>query len=166
MSIVEKNITVELTSAEDTKSLGWILCGLLEPGTVISLSGDLGSGKSTFVSGITKRLNSPSYAASPTYNILHIHDTTPPLYHFDVYRLKDSLEFEEIGGEEYFYGDGIAVVEWAEKIERFLPLERIHITMEHCELGRQANIVFPPCFSEKLQTFFSQLEKLAISCRM
>ncbi|MDD4202924.1 MAG: tRNA (adenosine(37)-N6)-threonylcarbamoyltransferase complex ATPase subunit type 1 TsaE [Candidatus Omnitrophica bacterium] len=124
------------SSLEQTLSIGEKLVKTLLPGTVIALKGDLGAGKTVFTKGIAKGLGIKDYrhVNSPTFVIIKEYQKgIMPLYHFDVYRLNDIEELETIGYKEYFYGDGISVVEWANKIEEALPDKRVDVYLEHVD---------------------------------
>ena len=98
---------------------------------IIVLSGDLGSGKTKFVQGILKHFGLENEISSPTFTIVNEYNTsTCPIYHFDVYRIGDLEEMEEIGYDDYFFGQGICLIEWAELIEEILPEKRIEVTIE------------------------------------
>lgn len=115
-------------SAEETFLLGKSLGEEIEPGTVITLNGDLGTGKTVFSQGFAKGLGVSENVNSPTFTILQIYeDGRIPLYHFDVYRIGDVEEMDEIGYEDYFYGNGVCLIEWAELIEEILPENRIDV---------------------------------------
>ena len=99
--------------------------------TVIALIGDLGTGKTTFSQHFAKRLGVDENIKSPTFNyVLEYLSGRLPLYHFDVYRLGDVDEMDEIGYEDYFYGEGICLIEWSERIREILPEHPIQITIE------------------------------------
>ncbi len=109
-------------SAAETRSLGEALSISLRPGDVLVLQGDMGAGKSEFTRGIARGLGILGSIASPTFTILQAYDSGRlPLYHFDWYRINDPEELFEIGVEEYLQGDGVAVVEWAERAPELLP---------------------------------------------
>ncbi|PKM82821.1 MAG: tRNA (adenosine(37)-N6)-threonylcarbamoyltransferase complex ATPase subunit type 1 TsaE, partial [Firmicutes bacterium HGW-Firmicutes-13] len=108
-------------SPEETLKLGTILGTLLQKGDVIGLFGELGTGKTVFTRGIARGLKVEDYVTSPTFTLINEYSGSLPLFHFDVYRLDDPEELLELGYEEYFYGEGITVIEWAEKIEDYLP---------------------------------------------
>lgn len=109
-------------SAAETRSLGEALSISLRPGDVLVLQGDMGAGKSEFTRGIARGLGILGPIASPTFTILQAYDSGRlPLYHFDWYRINDPEELFEIGAEEYLQGDGVAVVEWAERAPELLP---------------------------------------------
>lgn len=102
---------------------------LVQAGDVITLEGDLGAGKTTFTKGLAKGLGVTRVVNSPTFTIIKEYKGRIPLYHMDVYRLDD--EMEELGLEEYFYGDGVSVIEWAHIIEAQLPEDRLNISIFH-----------------------------------
>ncbi|MEX0844250.1 MAG: tRNA (adenosine(37)-N6)-threonylcarbamoyltransferase complex ATPase subunit type 1 TsaE, partial [Balneolaceae bacterium] len=104
----------------------------LKPGDVVCLDGDLGAGKTHFVKGVASFFGvEPEDVSSPTYTLIHEHSGTIPVYHFDCYRLKNEEEALEIGAEEYFYGDGVCLIEWPEKINSLIPDEAIWIKISH-----------------------------------
>lgn len=116
-------------SAEETKLIGERLASLLEAGDVLTLEGDLGAGKTTFTKGIAKGLGVKRTVNSPTFTIVKEYEGRLPLYHMDVYRLEDSDE--DIGFDEYFNGNGVSVVEWAQFIEEYLPTNRFDIRIKY-----------------------------------
>ena len=109
---------VQTMSAEETYGLGFDMGRTAEPGGIYALNGDLGTGKTVFTKGFAAGLGVREYITSPTFNIIkEYHSGRLPLYHFDVYRIGDPEEMLEIGWEEYVYGEGVCLVEWAEMIE-------------------------------------------------
>jgi len=114
---------------DETIKLGENLAKKLSKGDVVALCGDLGSGKTTFTKGIGKGLGikDPSHINSPTYVLIKEYKGKIPLYHIDLYRLDNLKDIEDISIEEYIYGDGITVIEWAEKIQSLLPKEHISV---------------------------------------
>ena len=113
---------IRLDGEAATKEYGYRLAEEAVPGQVIALIGDLGAGKTTLTKYIAEGLGVTEHVQSPTFTIVReYHSGRMPLYHFDVYRIDDPDEMFEIGYEEYFYGDGLCVVEWADKIEELLP---------------------------------------------
>lgn len=129
-------------SEQETKNVASTLASLMNPSNVISLEGDLGSGKTTFTKGIAKGLGIKRNVTSPTFTIIKEYSGRLPLYHMDVYRLEYSEE--DIGFDEYLYGEGITVVEWAAFIEEYMPDERLDITIsviddEHRKIAFQSN---------------------------
>lgn len=114
----------ESNSAEDTFAFGQKLGREAVPGEIICLDGDLGVGKTVFTQGFAAGLGIDDYVNSPTFNIVKEYEGGRlPLYHFDVYRIGDPSEMEEIGYEDYFYGQGVSIIEWPGQIEELLPKE-------------------------------------------
>lgn len=111
-------------SAEDTFAFGQKLGREAVPGEIICLDGDLGVGKTVFTQGFAAGLGIDDYVNSPTFNIVKEYEGGRlPLYHFDVYRIGDPSEMEEVGYEDYFYGQGVSIIEWPGQIEELLPKE-------------------------------------------
>nr|WP_320415660.1 tRNA (adenosine(37)-N6)-threonylcarbamoyltransferase complex ATPase subunit type 1 TsaE [Candidatus Contubernalis alkalaceticus] len=125
----------ELTAAstQETREVGKKLGMLLATGDIVALFGDLGTGKTVFTQGLAQGLGVHNYVTSPTFVLINEYPGRLPLYHFDVYRLEDPEEILELGYEEYFYGEGVSVIEWAEKIVDYLPHEYLGITLEKTE---------------------------------
>ncbi len=121
----------ETNSAEETFALGEKLGKEAIAGQVFTLIGDLGVGKTVFTQGVAKGLDITEPISSPTFTIVQEYDEGRlPFYHFDVYRIGDVEEMEEIGYEDYFYGNGICFIEWANLIEEILPEQYTQITIE------------------------------------
>lgn len=109
-------------SEQETLSLASRFAGELKAGDVVALWGDLGAGKTQFVKGIARQLGIPAESVtSPTFTLIHEYEGRLPLYHFDFYRLQQIEEALEIGVEEYFWGEGVCVVEWPDIITPLLP---------------------------------------------
>ncbi|WP_036607303.1 tRNA (adenosine(37)-N6)-threonylcarbamoyltransferase complex ATPase subunit type 1 TsaE [Oribacterium sp. P6A1] len=113
----------ESNSADETFAFGKKLGEAAKPGDIICLDGDLGVGKTVFTQGFAAGLNIDDYVNSPTFTIVKEYEGRLPLYHFDVYRIGDSSEMEEIGYEDYFYGKGVTIIEWPELIPDIIPEE-------------------------------------------
>ncbi len=123
--------TIETFSAEETFELGRRLGEQAQPGEVYTLIGDLGVGKTVLTQGIARGLSIEEAISSPTFTILQIYEEgRMPFYHFDVYRIGDMEEMEEIGYEDYFYGQGLTMIEWANLIEEILPEHYRQICLE------------------------------------
>lgn len=121
----------ETFSPEETFSFGKWIGGNALPGQVYTLVGDLGVGKTVFTQGVAAGLGITEPVNSPTFTIIQEYETgRMPFYHFDVYRIGDIEEMEEIGYDDYFYGHGICLIEWANLIEEILPEHIIEITIE------------------------------------
>ena len=131
-------------SAEETSIIGEQLGRLLSKGNIICLSGDLGAGKTAFTKGIAKGLGVEDYVTSPTYTIINEYQGRLPLYHFDVYRLNDVEEMYELGYEEYFFGDGIVVLEWADIVRDIIPGDRLWITILNTKGDDSREIIMEP----------------------
>ena len=122
---------IESYSPEETSALGRELGANAKPGEVYTLIGDLGVGKTVLTQGIADGLGITEPICSPTFTIVQVYEEGRlPFYHFDVYRIGDIEEMDEIGYEDYFYGDGLCMIEWANLIEEILPDNYKEITIE------------------------------------
>ena len=122
---------IETRSPEETFELGKKIGEAAKPGQVYTLNGDLGVGKTVFTQGVAAGLGITEPVSSPTFTIVQVYeDGRLPFYHFDVYRIGDIEEMEEIGYDDYFFGEGICLIEWADLIRDILPEKRIEITIE------------------------------------
>ena len=122
---------IDSFNTQDTYQLGYKMGAKAGKGDVYCLSGDLGVGKTVFTQGFAKGLGIDEAVNSPTFTIIQEYESGRlPLYHFDVYRISDIDEMEEIGYEDYFFGNGVCLIEWAELIEELLPKERTTITIK------------------------------------
>ncbi|MCR5430911.1 MAG: tRNA (adenosine(37)-N6)-threonylcarbamoyltransferase complex ATPase subunit type 1 TsaE [Eubacterium sp.] len=121
----------ESLSEKDTFDLGKKLGENAKPGQIVCIDGDLGVGKTVFTKGFAEGLGVKDDVVSPTFTIIQEYtDGRLPMYHFDVYRIGHPDEMYDIGYEEYFYGDGVCLIEWSSRIEELLPEESIHINIE------------------------------------
>ncbi len=121
----------ETFSPEETFHLAEKLVEKSHPGQIYTLNGDLGVGKTVFTQGMAAGLGIDEPVNSPTFTIVQEYRSGRlPLYHFDVYRIGDPEEMEEIGYDDYFFGEGITLIEWAELIEELIPENRISVTIE------------------------------------
>ena len=124
-------MVVETFGAEETFALGRKIGEAAVPGQVYALNGDLGVGKTVFTQGVAKGLGIEGAVSSPTFTIVQIYEGGRlPFYHFDVYRIGDVEEMEEIGYEDYVYGNGVSLIEWADLIADILPEHYTKITIE------------------------------------
>lgn len=121
----------ETMSPEETFELGKELGQRAEQGQIICINGDLGVGKTVFTQGFARGLGIEESVNSPTFTIIQVYDEGRlPLYHFDVYRIGDPEEMYEIGYEEYFFGEGVCLIEWSELIEELIPEEAASVLIE------------------------------------
>ena len=124
-------MVIETGSPEETFELGKKIGSRAKAGQVYTLTGDLGTGKTVFTQGVAAGLGLTEPVNSPTFTIVQVYEEGRlPFYHFDVYRIGDIEEMEEIGYDDYFFGSGICLIEWAELIEEILPEDRISITIQ------------------------------------
>ena len=116
---------IKTTSVDETQKIAYIIGQNIKKGMVLTLEGDLGAGKTTFTKGLAKGLEIKRNVNSPTFTIIKEYQGRLPLYHMDVYRLESGAD--EIGLDDYLFGEGVCVVEWASMIEDLLPNERLDI---------------------------------------
>ncbi len=122
---------IETRSPQETYALGTALGKQAKQGQVFTLVGDLGVGKTVFTQGMAEGLEITEPISSPTFTIVQVYEEGRlPFYHFDVYRIGDISEMDEIGFEDYVYGEGVSLIEWANLIEEILPEDRIEVTIE------------------------------------
>lgn len=122
---------IETRSPEETYQLGIEIGEKAQEGQVYTLVGDLGVGKTVFTQGMAKGLGIQEPVSSPTFTIVQVYEEGRlPFYHFDVYRIGDVSEMDEIGYEDYVYSEGVSLIEWANLIEEILPEKRIAIMIE------------------------------------
>lgn len=125
------NKVITTNSEAETREIGREIGAACKGGTVVLLHGELGVGKTAFTKGFAVGMGITEPVNSPTFTIIQVYESGRlPLYHFDVYRIGDVEEMDEIGYEEYFYGDGVCLIEWAELIQEILPDNGIDILIE------------------------------------
>lgn len=133
---------IKLIALEDTQQIAVKIAKVLQPGTVICLVGDLGAGKTTFTQYLCEALGVTEYVTSPTFNLMNtytgqLNNAPVEIYHFDVYRIFDEDELIEIGFDEFLFGKGISIVEWANQVPSLLPDQRIWIDLHFNEKGER-----------------------------
>lgn len=143
---------------EDTLQIAKTLATFVSAGDVISLSGNLGVGKTAFSRGFAKGLDIDERITSPTFTIVKEYEGRLPLYHMDVYRLEYSEE--DLGFDEYFYGDGVAIVEWAEFIEDFLPDE--YLAIKILRTGETSREITIEAIGKKHEPLLEQLRNSSL----
>ncbi len=128
-------ICINIKTQQETEALANKLSQKVNRGDIICLTGDLGAGKTTFTQAFARGFGVEDYVSSPTFTIINEYQGRLPLYHFDVYRLENSKAMEDIGYEEYFYGDGVCIIEWASLIQDILPMS--HLWVDIKVIGQQ-----------------------------
>jgi tRNA threonylcarbamoyladenosine biosynthesis protein TsaE len=124
-------ITIETNSPQETFEVGRKIGESAKSGDILTLNGDLGVGKTVFTQGVAAGLGIDEHVNSPTFTIVQVYETGRlPFYHFDVYRIGDIEEMDEIGYEDYFYGQGLCIIEWAKLIEELIPPNARQVTIE------------------------------------
>jgi tRNA threonylcarbamoyladenosine biosynthesis protein TsaE len=124
-------LAIELASEDETERLGRAIAQVVEPGTVIGLSGPLGAGKTRLVRAIAEGLGvDPAAIASPTFVLIHEYEGRFPIYHFDAYRLENPQAFEDLGVADYWRKGGVCLVEWADRVRGLLPPDCWMIALE------------------------------------
>ena len=131
---------ISLNNLEETEKFGIFLGENLKAGDVVCLNGDLGAGKTTLTKSIAKGLGIHDYVTSPTFTIVNEYYGKIDLYHIDTYRLDDMVDVDYLGFDEYFYSDGVTIVEWAEKIRDSLPEEYMEINIKSHDDKRDLDI--------------------------
>jgi tRNA threonylcarbamoyladenosine biosynthesis protein TsaE len=123
--------SLKLSSLERTEMFGSVLGAIVDSGDIITLAGSLGAGKTALTQAIARGLGvDPGiYVTSPTFSLLHEYQGRIPLYHIDLYRLAGEDEIESLGFTEYFYGNGLTVIEWPERLGSLMPPERLHVEL-------------------------------------
>jgi tRNA threonylcarbamoyladenosine biosynthesis protein TsaE len=124
-------VTIDLPSLAATEQFGRRLAGQLFPGAVVALIGPLGAGKTQLVRAIAEGLGTADarVVSSPTFVLIQEYDARIPIYHFDAYRLRGEADFDELGAHEYFRGEGVCLVEWADRVSGSMPTDRLDIRL-------------------------------------
>ena len=140
-----KTVKIELisNSAAQTIEIARLIGEKLKDGDLLALSGELGSGKTCFTKGLAQGLGvgAEYQITSPTFTLINEYPARCKLYHFDVYRLNSYSELEDLGYEEYLSGDGVVVIEWAEKIDKLIPRDSIFINFEYVDENSRKMII-------------------------
>src|SRR5450432_1299935 len=132
--MIQTHFTFNARDEADTGRLGQALARLLPPGSVVALHGTLGAGKTRLVQALATACGvERREIVSPTFVLIHEYHGDRPIYHIDAYRLRDEDEFLALGADEYFVPPNLVLIEWAERVARCLPAERLEITIEVCE---------------------------------
>lgn len=134
-------IKLNIDSIDATQSLAAAFAKTMKSGDVLCLQGDLGAGKTTFTQFLCNALKVEDYVTSPTFNIMNAYEGTLPIYHFDVYRISEPDEMYEIGFEEYLYGKGVCIVEWANLVEDLIPTSAVWMTISLAVTGERTVVI-------------------------
>jgi tRNA threonylcarbamoyladenosine biosynthesis protein TsaE len=150
-------VTIDVQRLVDTEALGRCLAAHLFPGAVVALVGALGAGKTHLVRAIAEGLDIPNPAVvnSPTFVLIQEYEARLPIYHFDAYRLASEAEFADLGVHEYFQGNGVCLVEWADKVPTYLPTERLEIRITIT--GEKSRLFEIAGFGEPYETIAGKL---------
>lgn len=148
-------MTWKTSGAEETQKVGMELGAHLLPGTVVGLIGALGSGKTCLAQGICRGLGVEEYVTSPSFVLIHEYEGRLPVYHFDLYRLREAEELFDLGYEEYFYGDGVCLVEWAERAASLWPEDAVEVHLN--DLGAEMREIVLSDRTGKLNKAFQKL---------
>lgn len=139
---MKKTVTLILKSLQETVELGIGIGKIAEPGDVITMEGNLGGGKTTLTQAIGKGIEVPPsyYITSPTFSLLHEYPGRIPLYHMDLYRLGNKEEIEDLGFDEFLYGNsnGLTVIEWPDRLGDLMPENRLHIDLAFSDQNENA----------------------------
>lgn len=131
--------TCNTQSPEETIAIAKTIAGYVRPGDIFCLYGDLGAGKTTWVRGFVSAIQQRAKVSSPTFVLMNIYDGKVPIYHFDLYRI-DADELWNMGYEEFFYGKGITLIEWSERLGDLLPKE--HFVIDICHVAEHKRRIF------------------------
>jgi len=145
-------IKLNIDSIDATQGLAAAFAKTIQSGDVLCLQGDLGAGKTTFTQFLCSALKVEDYVTSPTFNIMNTYEGTLPIYHFDVYRISEPDEMYEIGFEEYLYGKGVCIVEWANLVEELIPTSAVWMTISLAVTGERTLVI------EGSELFLTRLE--------
>lgn len=135
---------IETGSPLETQNLAKDLASLLSAGDIISLTGDLGAGKTCFTQGLAKGLGIKEHITSPTFNLIKEYQGRLPLYHFDIFRLERLEDMFDLGYEDYFYGCGVTVIEWGMRISSLLPDGYVEIELRRLEEENRRRLIVRP----------------------
>ncbi len=142
-------------SEVQTRRLGVRLAGLLQPGDVLALVGELGTGKTRWIQGICRGLEVTEQVVSPSFTLVNEYQGRWPVYHIDLYRLHDSAEMLTFGLEEYLYGSGISLIEWGDRARNLLPRDHLLVELYYLEETKRRVVLRPhgKRFVKLLETF-------------
>jgi len=153
-------LQITTVSSCETEALGASIGTLLQPGSFLALQGTLGGGKTCLTRGVVASLapQSAHLVASPTYAIMNCYPGNTPVYHFDFYRLTGDDDIAELGFEEFFYGDGVCVVEWSERLVELMPDDVLTLQFEYA--GDNRRLITITSSGEKTDNVLKQLVEM------
>jgi len=156
-------LEISTSRFEDTFKVGQIIGTALGRGNVVCLYGDLGVGKTVLAQGIGCGMGVKQLINSPTFNLINLYENRIPLYHLDLYRLEGPEQLEQLGWEEYIFGDGVAVIEWPEVLQGLLPANYLKITLEkEMKCSEEFRLLTIEGIGKDGQTFLELLRPLLI----
>jgi tRNA threonylcarbamoyladenosine biosynthesis protein TsaE len=145
-------------SPDETRRLGRALGESLRPGGFVGLEGPLGSGKTVLIQGVARGLGFEGYVTSPTFVIVNEYEGRLPILHVDLYRISDIRELEDIGYREIYFGEGVALVEWADRAPEFLPRDRLSVVIR-IESEQERELTFTAFGDEGVATLHRLRDK-------
>ncbi len=148
-------------SETQTRRLGVRLASLLQPGDVLALIGELGSGKTRWIQGVCKGLSVTDPVVSPTFTLVNEYQGIWPVYHIDLYRLSTAAEALTFGLDDYLYGDGITLIEWADRAAALLPPHRLEIELHHLEETKRRVVIRP--YGDRFVQITRQFKEIAFA---
>lgn len=154
----KQSARITLANLQETMTFGYHIGTMAQTGDIILLTGDLGAGKTTLTQAIGKGLQVPEncYITSPTYSLLHEYPGRIPLYHMDLYRLSGEEEIEELGFDEYIYGQGLTIIEWPERLGDLTPQDYLEIAITSpIPENREITITAYGAMSSRLKEFIN-----------
>ncbi|MCK4532691.1 tRNA (adenosine(37)-N6)-threonylcarbamoyltransferase complex ATPase subunit type 1 TsaE [bacterium] len=157
--IFKREFCLQTRKVSQTKKIGKHLGSILKGGDVICLVGGLGAGKTTFVQGVAKGLEVGGYVNSPTFKLINEYEGKCSVYHFDLYRIDSIPKIEELGYREYFYGDGVTLIEWADKIVDIWPEERVEIYFSGKGNLRKIKLLL---YGERFRKRWNEFKKISL----
>lgn len=162
MPILEPN-TLDFISHSETQThrMGARLGSLLQPGDVLALIGDLGAGKTRWIQGICQGLAVSDRVISPTFTLVNEYQGTWPIYHIDLYRLGNVAETDSFGLDEYMYGDGITMIEWADRATALLPVDHLKVELHYLSDTRRRVVLRPQ--GERFKQLLAEFKKLTFA---
>jgi len=152
------DLTIITKSPEDTQKLGKEISKLIKPGDLLAFYGELGAGKTCLIQGISQGLEVKDYVISPSFTIINEYKGKILVFHFDLFRLSNIEEILDLGYEEYFYGEGLTVIEWAEKIENLLPRDHLKIDIKFKSYYERIISLIPK--GDRFNIFLKELAKI------